>query len=177
MAGPWVVIQSASESSVGFNVRPSSVISYSTRGGISGWKVRFTKSCFRTAADGNVITIANEASEMEAQRQLAAELAKIWPSVDVVFVNAGDMTHRRLQDWDKKNTTRCLPPISRDRFSSFRHCCRCSRRRHQSSFAVRFSRISVCRNPAPMPPAKLAFCLWRALCLGSSRAVASGSMV
>lgn len=51
---------------------------------------------------GDVITIANEAGEIEAQRQLAAELAKIWPSVDVLFVNAGDVTHRPLQDWDEK---------------------------------------------------------------------------
>ena len=36
MALPWVSIQPASESSVGFSVRPRSVIAYSTRGGISG---------------------------------------------------------------------------------------------------------------------------------------------
>ena len=50
--------------------------------------------------DGDVIAIANEAGDIAAQRQLAAQLGEAWPVLDVVFINAGDVTHRPLEEWD-----------------------------------------------------------------------------
>lgn len=49
----------------------------------------------------DVIAIANEAGDIAAQRQLAAQLSEAWPVLDVVFINAGDVTHRPLEDWDE----------------------------------------------------------------------------
>ncbi|MDN6858893.1 SDR family oxidoreductase [Pseudomonas sp. CAN2814] len=47
-----------------------------------------------------VITLRSDAGDIAAQRQLADELIQSWPRLDVLFVNAGDVTHRPLEDWD-----------------------------------------------------------------------------
>lgn len=32
----------------------------------------------------------------------AQELATLWPKLDVLYINAGDVTHQSLEDWDEK---------------------------------------------------------------------------
>lgn len=48
-----------------------------------------------------VLLIESDASDIAAQRRLADTLASHWPRLDAVFINAGDVTHRPLEDWDE----------------------------------------------------------------------------
>jgi NAD(P)-dependent dehydrogenase (short-subunit alcohol dehydrogenase family) len=49
---------------------------------------------------GDLIAIRSEAGAIVGQEGLAAELTAAWPRLDVLYVNAGDVTHRPLADWD-----------------------------------------------------------------------------
>src|SRR5690606_36248665 len=49
----------------------------------------------------SVITIRCDAGDIGAQQTLAQTLAQQWPRLDVLYANAGDVTHRPLQDWDE----------------------------------------------------------------------------
>ena len=48
-----------------------------------------------------VVTIRCDAGDIGAQHDLAQTLTQRWPRLDVLYVNAGDVTHRPLQDWDE----------------------------------------------------------------------------
>lgn len=50
---------------------------------------------------GNVLAIRSEAGDIGVQEALAAELKATWPKLDILYVNAGDVTHRPLADWDE----------------------------------------------------------------------------
>lgn len=47
------------------------------------------------------LAIRCDAGDISAQRDLAQVLAQQWPRLDVLYANAGDVTHRLLQDWDE----------------------------------------------------------------------------
>jgi len=48
-----------------------------------------------------VIPIRCDAGNINDQQQLADLLAKQWPRLDVLYVNAGDVTHLPLQGWSE----------------------------------------------------------------------------
>jgi NAD(P)-dependent dehydrogenase (short-subunit alcohol dehydrogenase family) len=48
-----------------------------------------------------VLAIQNEAGDSAGQTHLAARLRENWPRLDVLYVNAGDVTHRPLAEWDE----------------------------------------------------------------------------
>ena len=43
----------------------------------------------------------SDAGDPAQQKTLAAHIARDWPRLDSVFVNAGDVTHKPLEDWDE----------------------------------------------------------------------------
>lgn len=49
----------------------------------------------------NVLAIQNDAGDISAQDHLAEELKRHWQSIDVLFVNAGDVTHKPLENWEE----------------------------------------------------------------------------
>lgn len=55
-----------------------------------------------------ILAIESEAGSVAAQAQLAETLGRHWASIDVVFVNAGDVTHRPLAGWDEATFDRLL---------------------------------------------------------------------
>ncbi|RUV00496.1 SDR family oxidoreductase [Mesorhizobium sp. M6A.T.Cr.TU.017.01.1.1] len=50
---------------------------------------------------GSAQVIRNDAGNLADQRAPAAELAQRWPRLDILNVNAGDVMHQPLQDWDE----------------------------------------------------------------------------
>lgn len=52
--------------------------------------------------------IAADSGDAAEQRQLAATLADRWPQLDVVFVNAGDVTHAPFGDWREAEWDRLM---------------------------------------------------------------------
>lgn len=55
----------------------------------------------RRELGAGVLAICSEAGEVAGQRVLATELKAAWPKLDVLFLNAGDVTHRPLAEWDE----------------------------------------------------------------------------
>ena len=55
-----------------------------------------------------VVTIRCDAGDIDAQHGLAQTLAQRWPRLDVLYANAGDVTHRPLQDWDEATWDRLM---------------------------------------------------------------------
>lgn len=49
----------------------------------------------------NVLFIKSDASNLSDQSILAKQLAGHWPRLDILYLNAGDVTHQALQDWDE----------------------------------------------------------------------------
>lgn len=50
---------------------------------------------------GDVLLLQSDAGRLGDQQALADRLAAHWPRVDVAYLNAADVTHRPLQDWDE----------------------------------------------------------------------------
>lgn len=48
-----------------------------------------------------VLALVSDAGDVRSQQALAGILAQHWPRLDVVYANAGDVTHRPLADWDE----------------------------------------------------------------------------
>lgn len=57
---------------------------------------------------GNVHIIRSDAGNIGQQRDLAEQIAQWWPRLDVLYVNAGDVTHHPLQDWDESSYDRLM---------------------------------------------------------------------
>ncbi|WP_413993570.1 SDR family oxidoreductase [Labrys okinawensis] len=55
----------------------------------------------KRALGGTVLTLRSEAGDVSGQEDVAAALRKHWQKIDILFVNAGDVTHRPLADWDE----------------------------------------------------------------------------
>lgn len=49
----------------------------------------------------NVLIFKNDAGDLPQQQQLAGALREQWPRLDILFANAGDVTHRALEAWDE----------------------------------------------------------------------------
>ena len=47
------------------------------------------------------LLLQSDAGDIAGQRALAQQLAQHWPRLDVLYANAGDVTHRPLQEWDE----------------------------------------------------------------------------
>ena len=79
-----------------------------------GAQVAVTGRSERSLANARVVlgdaavTIQCDAGDAAAQRVLAQTLAQRWPRLDVLYVNAGDVTHRPLQDWDEEAWDRLM---------------------------------------------------------------------
>ena len=52
--------------------------------------------------------IATDAGDIQAQKGLAETLASRWPGLDAVFVNAGDVTHGLIDEWDEAKWDRLM---------------------------------------------------------------------
>jgi len=52
---------------------------------------------------GDVQIIKSDAGDIAGQRLVAQELAVLWPRLDVVYINAGDVTHHLLEEWDEES--------------------------------------------------------------------------
>jgi len=48
-----------------------------------------------------LLTFSSEAGDVDAQQVLADDLRTAWGTLDILYVNAGDVTHRPLADWDE----------------------------------------------------------------------------
>ncbi len=48
-----------------------------------------------------VLSIQSDAGDAGGQKALARKIAGLWPRLDVLLVNAGDVTHRSIEDWDE----------------------------------------------------------------------------
>ncbi|MDK2376288.1 SDR family oxidoreductase [Serratia fonticola] len=51
---------------------------------------------------GDVVLLHNDAGDIGQQPILTAQLAKSWPRLDILYINAGDVTHLPLQEWDEQ---------------------------------------------------------------------------
>lgn len=49
----------------------------------------------------SVLLFQSDAGDMADQRTLAKQIAQHWTHLDVLYANAGDVTHRPLQGWDE----------------------------------------------------------------------------
>lgn len=47
-----------------------------------------------------VLLLHSDAGDIAGQSKLAAQLGQHWPRLDVLYANAGDVSHRPLADWD-----------------------------------------------------------------------------
>jgi NAD(P)-dependent dehydrogenase (short-subunit alcohol dehydrogenase family) len=57
---------------------------------------------------GKVHIIHSDAGDINQQAVLGEQLAKLWPRLDVLYLNAGDVTHRPLQEWDESTFDRLM---------------------------------------------------------------------
>lgn len=57
---------------------------------------------------GNVQIINSDAGDIHQQRALSEQLTQLWPRLDVLYVNAGDVTHRSLEEWDESSYDRLM---------------------------------------------------------------------
>jgi NAD(P)-dependent dehydrogenase (short-subunit alcohol dehydrogenase family) len=57
---------------------------------------------------GNVHIIRSDAGDIAQQRDLVEQIAQWFPRLDVLYVNAGDVTHHPLQDWDESSYDRLM---------------------------------------------------------------------
>ena len=53
-----------------------------------------------------VLLIHSDAGDTAQQRSVAEQLGQHWPRLDVLFANAGDVTHRPLEEWDEDSWDR-----------------------------------------------------------------------
>ncbi|MCJ2188257.1 SDR family oxidoreductase [Novosphingobium beihaiensis] len=48
-----------------------------------------------------VLTIQSAAGDIDGQQALAGQLRDTWPKLDILYANAGDVTHSPLTEWDE----------------------------------------------------------------------------
>ncbi|EMJ4648475.1 SDR family oxidoreductase [Serratia marcescens] len=54
------------------------------------------------------LLLLSDAGDIPQQRELAQRLGQRWPQLDVLYINAGDVTHRPLQEWDEQSYQRLM---------------------------------------------------------------------
>lgn len=57
---------------------------------------------------GKALLLLSDAGNIPQQRELAQRLGQRWPRLDVLYINAGDVTHRPLQEWDEQSYQRLM---------------------------------------------------------------------
>ena len=60
------------------------------------------------ALAGKALLLLSDAGDIPQQRELVQRLGLRWPRLDVLYINAGDVTHRPLQDWDEQSYQRLM---------------------------------------------------------------------
>lgn len=68
--------------------------------GITGRSIANLDAAKKELGD-NVLAIHSDAGDASRQDAVATSLRDHWPRLDVLFVNAADMTHRPLAEWDE----------------------------------------------------------------------------
>ena len=56
----------------------------------------------------DVIILQSDTSDVEEQKLLAAQLTKMWPRLDGVYINAADVTHLPVTDWNENTFDRVM---------------------------------------------------------------------
>ncbi|MFK4821393.1 SDR family oxidoreductase [Ochrobactrum quorumnocens] len=67
---------------------------------ITGRKAEALETASRVLPE-NVLKIQSDSGDIVAQEQLAQKLREQWPQLDVLYINAGDVTHSPLQDFNE----------------------------------------------------------------------------
>lgn len=57
---------------------------------------------------GDVIAIHSDAGDAAGQSEVADRLQAAWSGLDILFINAGDVTHRPLDGWDEATWDRLM---------------------------------------------------------------------
>lgn len=70
----------------------------------------------RAALAGKALLLLSNAGDIPQQRELAQRLGQRWPQLDVLYINAGDVTHRPLQEWDEQSYQRLMDINLKGRF-------------------------------------------------------------
>ncbi|MEN4240894.1 SDR family oxidoreductase [Serratia marcescens] len=60
------------------------------------------------ALGGKALLLLSDAGNIPQQHELAQRLGQRWPRLDVLYINAGDVTHRPLQEWDEQSYQRLM---------------------------------------------------------------------
>ncbi|MBH2868412.1 SDR family oxidoreductase [Serratia nevei] len=60
------------------------------------------------ALAGKALLLLSDAGDIPQQRELAQRLGQRWRQLDVLYINAGDVTHRPLQEWDEQSYQRLM---------------------------------------------------------------------
>lgn len=121
-----------------------------------------------------VVAIKSDASSLRDQSALAAELGQRWGRLDILYVNAADVTHLPLDSWNGDAFDRLMAANLKGPFFLIKPCCRYSRGRRQSFSAVPSVRISACLRAACTPRARPACSLLRGRYRASCWTGASG---
>ncbi|HCW7014560.1 TPA: SDR family oxidoreductase [Citrobacter farmeri] len=50
----------------------------------------------------DVVIFRTEAGDIPQQAHLATALQALWPRLDILYINAGDVTHKPLESWDEQ---------------------------------------------------------------------------
>lgn len=62
----------------------------------------------REQLDGRVITLKSDAGDIAAQGHLGEAIRRLWTRLDVLFINAGDVTHLPLAEWCESDYQRVM---------------------------------------------------------------------
>ncbi|WP_413735626.1 SDR family oxidoreductase [Sodalis sp. RH21] len=57
---------------------------------------------------GQVVCLPGDAGDLADQAALARRLSDLWPRLDILLVNAADVTHRPLEAWDEAGWDRLM---------------------------------------------------------------------
>lgn len=60
------------------------------------------------ALAGKALLLLSDAGDIPQQRELTQQLEQRLPRLDVLYVNAGDVTHRPLPEWDEQSYQRLM---------------------------------------------------------------------
>jgi NAD(P)-dependent dehydrogenase (short-subunit alcohol dehydrogenase family) len=75
-------------------------IAEGARVAITGRSVEGLNKAGRELGD-EVLTVRSAAGDIADQQALADRLGAAWPKLDILYINAGDVTHRPLADWNE----------------------------------------------------------------------------
>lgn len=56
----------------------------------------------------NTILIQNDSSDIQQQYLLAEKIKSVFPKLDILYINAGDVTHKSLSEWDEESFDRVI---------------------------------------------------------------------